>query len=348
MKKILHLLNTATFSGAENVVCEIINMFKGSEYEMAYCSMEGSIRDTLLEKHIDFYPILKMSSRELKRVIEDYHPDIIHAHDMRAAFLASKVSNKTQVICHIHNNAFDARKLSPRSIAFLLASVKIRHIFWVSEESKKDYYFSKLVNGKSSVLHNILDVEKLLERVYQDPNRYKYDIVYLGRLSDEKDPLRILEICKMIKITVPSIKLAIIGDGPLRDEMEHYVDANDLRENVEFLGFKSNPLRVLQDSTIMIMTSKREGLPMCVLESQAVGTPTVCTSVGELVNIITNNENGYLCNTNEEFVNQIKLILNDKSLCDKLSLKAVAFSKKYNDKHTYMDNIRNVYSGALR
>ena len=50
-KTILHILNTNEFSGAENVVCQIINIFKNdNRYDMVYCSLEGPIREIVQEK----------------------------------------------------------------------------------------------------------------------------------------------------------------------------------------------------------------------------------------------------------------------------------------------------------
>ena len=89
MKTVLHILPSSSFSGAENVVCQIIKMFSGSDYKMYYCSPDGRIRDALEENNIDFLPLREFSVKELKRIISETKPDIIHAHDMRAGFYVS-------------------------------------------------------------------------------------------------------------------------------------------------------------------------------------------------------------------------------------------------------------------
>ncbi len=68
--KILHLLSTNSFSGAENVVCQIINMFDSDkDIMMAYCSPDGKIKEKLQEKKIDFLPLNKLNYSSIKRLL---------------------------------------------------------------------------------------------------------------------------------------------------------------------------------------------------------------------------------------------------------------------------------------
>lgn len=61
-----------------------------------------------------------LNRRELRRVIREVQPDVLHTHDMRAAWTAFTAHTGLPVISHIHNNAFDSRRVSFRSIAFCL------------------------------------------------------------------------------------------------------------------------------------------------------------------------------------------------------------------------------------
>ena len=89
-KKIMHLLTGTSFSGAENVACQIMACFKNdAEYEMFYCSPDGKIREALKERNVRFAPMKEWSLSEVKRIIREEKPDIIHAHDMKASFFCS-------------------------------------------------------------------------------------------------------------------------------------------------------------------------------------------------------------------------------------------------------------------
>ena len=66
--RVLHVLSSNMFSGAENVVCQIIDMFK-DEIEMAYCSPNGDIKNSLAERNVQFIPVDKLNLKNLKKVI---------------------------------------------------------------------------------------------------------------------------------------------------------------------------------------------------------------------------------------------------------------------------------------
>ena len=108
---------------------------------MYYCSLDGPIRIALEEKGVNFHPVKELSIKELKRVIRDVQPTVVHAHDMRAGFLASLACGKIPLISHIHNNNYNSRSISLKAILYLYAALKAKHIFWVSKTSYDGYYF---------------------------------------------------------------------------------------------------------------------------------------------------------------------------------------------------------------
>ena len=311
--RVLHVLASNKYSGAENVVCQIIKMFDG-EIEMAYCSPDGQIRNALIERNISFLPIAQLSKRELKRVIKQYQPDIIHAHDMRASFVVSRAKGKIPFLSHIHNNAFNSRGVSLKSIAFLLAGLKAKHIFWVSESAYKDYRFSRFLNKKGSTLYNVIDIEELYKKMREDDKEYDYDIIYLGRLTYPKNPQRLIKVLEMVIRQKPATKIAIVGTGELEEDTKRLARELQIYKNIDFLGFVSNPLKILHDSKVMVMTSRWEGTPMCVLEAMALGVPIVSTPVDGLKDLIENEKNAFLCDLDINLAEKILSIINDKNV----------------------------------
>lgn len=344
--KILHLLQSNRFSGAENVVCQIIGMLKNeSDIEMVYCSRDGQIREALKERNIQFEPIQELSAKEVKRIIKKCKPDIIHAHDMRAGFVAARACGKTQLISHIHNNNFDSRGLSLKSIAYFGAAAKAKHIFWVSQSSFKGYAFHKALKDKSTVLYNIINVEELYRKMEADSNSYDYDVIYIGRLTRQKNPERLMQVFKKVKAIYPNVKIAVVGTGNLEEETKKLCYELSLHNNVEFLGFQSNPLKMLHDSKVMIMTSQWEGTPMCALESLALGTPIVSTPTDGLCELITDGENGYLSDDDMVLAQKIVDIVTNKELYSVLNANAKAKALIINDIEVYKKSILKEYKG---
>ena len=92
--RILHVLSSHIYSGAENVVCQIISLFQNDpDYEMIYCSPDGSIRKALEERKISYMPIEKVSRSEVQRVISETAPTLIHAHDVRASIVCAMAAD---------------------------------------------------------------------------------------------------------------------------------------------------------------------------------------------------------------------------------------------------------------
>ena len=145
--RILHLLPTNKFSGAENVACQIINLFSGNtDYEMAYCSPDGPIRKSVEEKGIRFISLESFSFRQARKAIGEFKPDLIHAHDLKASLLAVLVGRSVPVVSHVHVNSEDNHRLSIRSLAYLYAFTECKHIFWVSNSAYKEFYFNNIIN----------------------------------------------------------------------------------------------------------------------------------------------------------------------------------------------------------
>lgn len=345
--KVLHLLQSNRFSGAENVVCQIIGMMKNEpNIEMVYCSSDGQIREALKERDIKFIPLKNFSVGEIKRVIKDQKPDIIHAHDMRASFYAARVCGKTPLISHIHNNNYDSRGVSPKSIAYMYAAKKAKHIFWVSQSSFDGYAFHNLFKKKSTVLYNIIDIDALYKKMHLDTNEYNYDITYIGRLTSPKNPQRLMNVFRLVKEKKPDVEIAVVGTGDLEEETKALAKEYDLLNHVHFLGFQSNPLKILHDSKVMIMTSRWEGTPMCALEAMALGVPIVSTPVDGLKDLIISGKNGYLSDDDHELASKISEIISDPSLHDRYSDCIKTQAIDINNVERYRKTIIDIYRGC--
>lgn len=341
--KVLHILNSNRFSGAENVVCQIINLFKNdNDVEMLYVSPDGPIRESLKERNIDFVALPKMSVSAVRKMIKTEKPDIVYAHDMKASVCAALACGKIPLVLHIHNNAFDSRKISLKSLAFRIAGKKAKHIFWVSQTALEGYRFHKRFENKSSVLYNIVDVEALKARMDLDRHDYDYDMVYVGRLTVPKNPIRLMNVCRLLREKLPNVKIAIVGTGEMDEKVRNKANEFGLNDNVSFLGYQSNPLKILHDGKVMIMTSLWEGTPMCALEAMSLGVPIVSTPTDGLVYLLEGSECGYLSDKDEELADFAAKIIADKDLHDRLSENAESKARKINDTKAYKEKIQSV------
>ncbi|MBQ2928284.1 MAG: glycosyltransferase [Oscillospiraceae bacterium] len=342
--KVLHVLNSRIYSGAEKVVCQIIHSFREDGVEMVYCSPESdNVRKMLEEQGVTYLPVKTMCTGELKRIIREQKPDLIHAHDMRASFFAALCCGKIPLVSHIHNNAYDARGLSPKTVAYLLAGWKAKKILWVSNSSYEGYAFHKFFAKKSSVLYNIIDTEQIFAKKAQDETVYDYDMIYVGRLTYQKDPQRLMRLCARLKEGKQDLKVAIVGTGELEDEVKALCAELGLTDNVQFLGFQSNPIKMIHDSKAMILTSRWEGTPMCALEAMALGTPVVSTPSDGMKDLIDDGANGYLTDDDAVMAEKLLKIMNSPEHRRELSENTLKKFARINDVPQYKAAIRACY-----
>lgn len=343
-KKIMHLLTGTSFSGAENVACQIIACFKNNaEYDMFYCSPDGKIREALKERNIQFVSMKEWSLLEVKRIIREEKPDIIHAHDMKASFFAALLCGKIPLISHVHNNNFDSRGISAKALLYRYAAQKAKHIFWVSKSAYEGYAFHEKFEGKSSVLYNVINADEVYRKAAQDEKEYAYDIVYVGRLTPPKNPQRLVEVLVGVGQKRQGMKAAIVGAGDLETETRQKRQDLHAEGFINMLGYSSNPYKIMKNAKILIMTSRWEGLPMCALEAMALGVPIVSTPTDGLKEIVEDGKTGYLSDKDCVLIDRCVDILANQELYRKLHQATLEKAAKILDVKAYKAALDKVY-----
>lgn len=341
-KKILYVLSSNSYSGAEKVICTIINNIN-NKYDCTYCSPNGPILEILKEKKINYYPINKMSYFEVKKAIKKLRPDIIHANDFKASFICALLKNKKNyLIEHIHNNTPWLKKNCIKSLIFLYSSVKSDKILTVSDSIKNEYIFSRYIQKKIICIKNPIGVSEVLNNVSAKDYLKKYDICCVARITSEKNPIKFLNIISLIKQKLPYIKTIWIGDGELREETERKIKELNLNNNVNLIGFKKNPYKYLAQSKTFLLTSDWEGFGLAAFEALALGVPAVVSNVGGLP-LIVDESCGKLCSNNEEYADIIIELLSSTSKLKKYSLNAKKRAALISNVSEYINGLINIY-----
>lgn len=145
---------------------------------------------------------------------------------------------------------------------------------------------------KTLVINNPVDVERVRQlsniKVNAVPvmDLAQIHLLAVGRLSREKGfdlLIKALAICGR-----PSLSLTILGDGPLRGELEALVRNMGLQKQVVFAGFQPNPYPYFQQADALVLSSRYEGFPNVVLEAFACGIPVIATPApGGVVEILS-------------------------------------------------------------
>lgn len=338
--KVMHLLQSTKYSGAESVVCQIIQMVVSisKDIDMIYVSPQGPIEEVLKEKEINYFPLLNFTKKEIDRAVKVLKPDIIHAHDFNASVKAAKYKN---VISHLHNNASWISKVDPRTILYALCIHRYKKIIGVSQSIQKEFLFRRILEKKYITLQNVVD-EKKIHELSEKECKGNIDLLYVGRLSNEKNPIRFLQIVKDINDKGFDIKATMVGQGPLYEECQYFIRRNKLTGVVEMKGFTTNPYCYMKAAKVLVMTSVFEGFGLVAVESMILGTPVLCTPVGGLLDIV-DDSCGHLCNDDEEFVETILKMITDQNQLHLKSVKSKEKAAKFCDTSKYVSVLRDIY-----
>ncbi|MEI6126465.1 MAG: glycosyltransferase, partial [Pseudomonadota bacterium] len=210
-----------------------------------------------------------------------------------------------------------------------------------------------------SIIPNFIDTENVLRKinscsksaVLQELNIQQGMpvITMIGRLVPGKRFDAFISILARCAETAKK-KLAglIIGDGPLRPELETLARKYSPTVDFHFLGYQRDVFKYLAVSDVFLFTTAHEVLPMALLEALSAGVPIVCSDIPQNRNIIQEGYNGYLAGAAEElYVDRILKILNNKNIAHALSAHGLEVAKTKFDKRIVLDETIKLYKKLM-
>ena len=103
------------------------------------------------------------------------------------------------------------------------------------------------------------------------------NLINIGRLEDQKDHLTLLRAIKLIKDKI-KVKLLIIGNGSMQNEIDKFIEKNNLKYNVKIINNINNPFPYLLKSDLFVLSSIFEGLPNVLLEALTLNKFVISTN----------------------------------------------------------------------
>ncbi len=343
---VLHVIKSNIYSGAENVVCQIIKGLSDRE-EFIYMSPHGPIEDKLKSIGlIDHYRgIESLTISEIKKAVDELKPDVVHAHDFTASVLCSMaLKDSVPIVSHLHNNPPWIKKIGIKTIAYLLACKHANHILMVSDAVKNEFVFTSKIKCPITIVGNPFSVDGVCSQVDTsiDNSPLQSDILFVGRLVEQKNPILVAQIaCELINRNVISTA-RIVGDGELAESIKDFVAKNGLEEKIILEGFSKYAYNYMANTKIQVMPSKWEGFGLVALEAMSLGIPVVGSDNGGLKDII-DDSCGKVCSSLEEYVSAITEMINNEDLYKQKSVGARNRALKYNNIDAYCDRLYGIY-----
>jgi glycosyltransferase involved in cell wall biosynthesis len=280
MSSIAILSNSFSGGGAERSMNILANEFQKNGFETSVIAINSGPEDVIprecatycLERNwkAGFLETLK-SRKELKTVLNTLNPDSIIVNCELPELLIALTRTKSEIFVVEHaSDPWRGRKFIGLIIRAILIAKRVK---WVAVSSDLKFWpglakFSAVI--KNPIVKEYLRPEKDLSKSNHPPR-----LVFIGRLSEEKQPEMFLEICKETKI--PGI---IFGDGPKRAELENAIKYGNI--NIEMRGFTQFPWQEINNNDLVIVTSKNEGDGLVVAEAIVLGMPILLFDTHDL------------------------------------------------------------------
>lgn len=121
-------------------------------------------------------------------------------------------------------------------------------------------------------------------------------LVAIGRLAEQKGFSLLIEAVSLARTLHPDLHLTLVGDGPMRPEIETLIAANDVTRNITLAGWQDEVgvQRALTAAQALILPSFAEGLPMVVMEAMAAGRPVIATAIAGVPELVVAGETGWI------------------------------------------------------
>ena len=198
-------------------------------------------------------------------------------------------------------------------------------------------YFKRLVSKwvrnpeKVFCIYNGIDLSVIPE----SPGVYEpKTIISAGRLVPWKGFSVLIKVLK----SLPEWKLFIVGDGPMRKELENVSIKNGVSARVFFLGqvTREELIQKIQKSDVFILNTSFESFSFQIVEAMAAGTPVITTNIGNLPEIIHNGKSGILVTPNDEkaIISSIVRLSSDKNFRNQIVAEALKKSLQFSIEET--------------
>ncbi len=342
-------------NGYETHVCAKNDYYDKEECNISYCD---KYYDLPFERSPIQFNNLKVF-KQLTRIIEENKYDIIHCHTPMGGALTRLAVQKsnvdTKVIYTAHG--FHFFKGAPIKNWLLYYPIEL----WLSKYTdvlininKEDYNRAKAsfrAKNTEYISGVGIDIKKFERITINKPQKRKEIgipengtvLLSVGELNSNKNHEVVVRA--LSKLDNKNLYYVICGQGPLEGKLKKLIKGLKIESQVKLLGFRKDIVELCGSSDIFVFPSKREGLPLALMEAMASGLPVVCSNIRGNSDLIESNRGGCLVNSNDVdgYYEAIKKIVENQKIKDSFG----AYNKKTINKYSLeevMIDIEKIYS----
>jgi len=350
---VLLVIDSLAGGGAERYVVDLAVALRRRGWPVEVACSTGGVRagalaeagvpvsillDTLVKRRVS-----RRYGRSLRRLIEDRRPALVHAHLYASAAAAAQAT---------------------RDLAVPLVITEHTEAPWrgrrAREVSREVYRRADRVVAVSTAIRDVLVAEydvpfgqvdvvlpattaPVAERPV--PRRPRGAVVgVVGRLVPEKGVDVFLQAAALVLAVVPHARFLVVGDGPMRADLERRAAALGIADSVTFTGFRADAPQLIAGLELLAVPSRSDGSPLVVCEAMAAGIPVVASRVGGLPDLVADGRTGLLVGPGqgEDLARAMVSLLLDPAGADVLGTRAREVAATRTHAHL-VDRMETVY-----
>lgn len=230
-------------------------------------------------------------THEIYRICKDRHYAIVHSNMNSLSFFplfAAYLAGSKVRILHNHTTDNPAEGLRTTLKRFLRPFARLfanRYFACSNKAAEWMYGKTELKSGNVTIINNAIDLKRFaFNSVKREQLRKQFAmednfiIGHVGRFVQTKNHIFLVDIFAEVLKSITNAKLLLIGDGPLKKQVEDKIDKLGLKDKVIFTGVRSDVAELYNAMDVFVLPSLYEGLPVVGVEVQANGLPFICSS----------------------------------------------------------------------
>lgn len=335
--RVMQVIQDLTYGGAERIVATLSSRLEEAGAQVTVASAGPSVPDLpdirvaplpRIERRLNRLPA---AAHALWRAVRQERPAVVHAHNPGMALVTSAATARgrgTPALVTVHG----VPEEDYRSAAAVLRLAGLPVIgcgpgVTAALEEHGVRVAGTVVNGIAP-FDGRSDADDVRASLGLAADLRL--VLTVGRLVPQKNHALGLKAVA----SVPGTALVVVGDGPLRDELEALAGSLALGERVRFTGARSDARRLMTAADAYLLSSHWEGLPLVALEALAAGAPVVATAVRGVRELLDDQENALLAPPDDAdaLAAALSRVLDDQVLAKRLRANGLRLAERYGEK----------------
>ncbi len=299
---------------------------------------------------------------ELFSLIRKNRYSIVHTHNSKAGFvgrLAARMAGVPVIIHTVHGYAFHDQEPPWRRSLFRnlerTASSWADMIIFISQPLI-DWALEENICSRNKIvkIYSGIDIDRFspsplnyAEEMRKNWNIDKKEQVIgiVSKLWDGKGHKVLIDAFNILKRSRDNVKLMIVGEGYLEDDLKQYVRTLGLKNDIIFTGFQSEVSETIACMDIAVLPSFFEGMGRVILEAMAMEKPVIGSNVGGIPDLVKDNINGFLTEPGDVkgLAQALEKLLGNRELSEKMGKMGRAMISDSYSSNKMVNDIKNLY-----